>query len=248
MRPSKARDGLALCLGVVLLCSLVQAVGAAKGDVLIFPGLGEILRALWDMLGDAKTWKMIGVTMRHVVTAMLISSAGGVMLGLAMGLSRFVRQMMKPVMALLRTIPMIVLIVVVMVLTSYDRVPVVASVLVLIPMIAEATSEGCQHIDRELLDVYRINSGLNLRVLWRVHLPLMSGYLSQAWVNAAGMAVKLAVSAEYLVQTKNSLGKVINSEFYFGDFQDVYAYALIMILLVLLLSELPLALIRRLQK
>ena len=146
MRPSKARDGLALCLGVVLLCSLVQAVGAAKGDVLIFPGLGEILRALWDMLGDAKTWKMIGVTMRHVVTAMLISAAGGVMLGLAMGLSRFVRQMMKPVMALLRTIPMIVLIVVVMVLTSYDRVPVVASVLVLIPMIAEATSEGCQRI------------------------------------------------------------------------------------------------------
>ena len=58
------------------------------------------------------------------------------------------------------------------------------------------------------------------------------------------MGVKLVVSTEYLVQTKNSLGKAINTSIYFNEYQDIYAYALIMILLVVLISELPLWLIK----
>ena len=57
--------------------------------------------------------------------------------------------------------------------------------------------------------------------------------------NAVGMGVKLAVSTEYLVQTKNSLGKAVYSSAYFNEYQDIYAYALVMILLVLAVSEGP---------
>lgn len=248
MRLSKARDALALCLGVVLIGCLLQAAGTAKGDVLVFPGVGEIMKAFVRLLTEQQTWRMIGTTMGHVVVSMLVATAAGVALGVAQGLCRFLRMLLSPLMALLRAIPMIVLIVVVMVLTSYDRVPVIASTLILVPMISEAACEGCQRIDRELIDVYRMNSALNLRVLFRVYLPLMAGYLRQGWINAVGMAVKLAVSTEYLVQTRNSLGKAIHQSAYFFDYQDIYAYALIMILLVLLLSEGPMALLSLLSR
>ena len=58
------------------------------------------------------------------------------------------------------------------------------------------------------------------------------------------MGLKVVVSAEYLVQAKQSLGKAVYSSSYFLDYAEIYAYALIMILLVLLLTELPVALIR----
>lgn len=244
MRPSKGRDTLAFCLGVVLIGCLIQAAGAMKGDVLVFPGVGDILRAFLRLLGEGQTWRMLGTTLTHVLISMAVSTAIGVMLGVAMGLNSFMRWLMQPLMALLRAMPMIVLIVIVMVMTKYERVPVIASTLILVPMIAEAACEGCRRIDRELLDVYRMNSGLSLTVLRHVHLPLMAGYLRQGWVNAAGMAVKLAVSTEYLVQTKNSLGKAVHQSAYFFEYEEIYAYALIMILLVLLVSELPLALMR----
>lgn len=248
MRPSKVRDALAICLGVVLIGCLLQTAGTAKGDVLVFPGVGEIMKAFVRLLTEQQTWRMIGTTMGHVVVSMLVATAAGVALGVAQGLCRFLRMLLSPLMALLRAIPMIVLIVVVMVLTSYDRVPVIASTLILVPMISEAACEGCQRIDRELIDVYRMNSALNLRVLFWVYLPLMAGYLRQGWINAVGMAVKLAVSTEYLVQTRNSLGKAIHQSAYFFDYQDIYAYALIMILLVLLLSEGPMALLSLLSR
>ena len=109
----------------------------------------------------------------------------------------------------------------------------------LIPLISEATAEGLRRIEPEMIDVYRMNSGFNGRVLFRVYLPLMAGYLKQAYVNAVGMGIKLAVTTEYLVQARDSLGKAVYSSAYFNEYAEIYAYALIMILLAVTVSTLP---------
>ncbi len=153
MKPNKARDSAAFCLGIVLLGCLIQAAGYLKGDALVFPGVGEILRAFFRLLGTAETWGKIGTTVLHLTASVAIAAVLGTALGMAMGMNAFVRNLLRPTMILLRSLPMIVLTVIVMVLMNYSRVPVTASVLVLTPLIAEAASEGCRRIDRELIDV-----------------------------------------------------------------------------------------------
>jgi len=238
-RNKKLKDTLAFCLGILLVGGLIQAAGWLKGDRLVFPDLGEILRTLIRLLGEEMTWRRIGTTLIHVAEALAASAVIGTLLGIAQGRSRFVRMLLKPLMVLLRTIPMIVLTVIVMVLTRYDRVPLIASALMLIPMISEATCEGLLRIEPELVDVYRMNSGFTPRVLLQVYLPLMAGYLKQAYINAVGMGTKLAVTTEYLVQARDTLGKAVYSSAYFNEYAEIYAYALIMILLALIVSAVP---------
>ncbi len=241
MGRSKRKEALTFCLGIILIGCLLQAASWMKNDRLVFPDVLEILRAFFDLLGRGATWQKIGVTLLHLLRALLISTVLGVLIGLAEGLSDFVRTLLRPMMIMLRSMPMIVTVVIIMVMMPYERVPVVATTLVLVPLISEAACEGCRRIDPELTDVYRMNSPFSLRVLFSVYLPLMGGYLKQAYINAVGMGVKLVVSTEYLVQTRNSLGKAIYSSSYFNEYQEIYAYALVMILLVLSVSELPLA-------
>lgn len=243
MGKSKAYDALVFCLGILLIGCLIQAAGWMKNDRLVFPGVPEILKAFFSLLTQEQTYQKILVTLRHLVQVMVFSTLIGVPLGLMEGMNRFARGLMQPLMILLRSMPMIVLVVVVMVLARYERVPLIASTLFLIPLISEAAYEGCQRIEPEWIDVYRLNSGFTPRILFSVYLPLMAGYLKQAYISAVGMGLKLVVSTEYLVQTRNSLGKAINSSSYFNEYQDIYAYALLMILMVLLLSELPLKLL-----
>ena len=233
------RELLAFVFGILLVGALIQAAGWLKGDALVFPGVDVILRAFFRLLLTGRTWLLIGTSLWHLLLSMAVSSAAGLLLGMAEGLSDFARAMLRPLMNLLRSIPMIVLVVIIMVLMPYPRVPVAASSLILIPIISEAVCEGCRGIEPELIDVYRLNSGLNGRILLQVYLPLMAGYLRQAWVNAAGMGLRLAISTEYMVQTRNSLGKAVYSSSYFNEYQDIYAYALIMILLVLAIGGLP---------
>ena len=239
MWQNKLKDTLTFCLGIVLIGVVIQAAGAMKGDALVFPGVGEIMRAFLRLITAEKTYALIWTTMKHLIAAMAVSAVIGVALGMAMGMLPFLRKLLQPMMILLRSLPMVILIVIIMVMADYAHVPVLASSIVLVPMIAEAACEGCVRIDKEFIDVYRMNANFNVRVLFQVYLPLMAGYLRQAWVNAAGMGVKLAVSTEYLVQTKNSLGKAVHTSGYFNEYQDIYAYALVMILLVLVVSEGP---------
>lgn len=89
-----------------------------------------------------------------------------------------------------------------------------------------------------------MNSDLTPRVVFQVYLPLMAGYLKQACVNAVGMGIKLVVTTEYLVQTRDSLGKAVYSSSYFNEYENIYAYALVMILLALAISGIPAALLR----
>ncbi len=239
MERNKRYDTLAFCLGILLVGALIQIAGWLKNDRLVFPDVGEILAAFVRLLGSGKVWRQIGTTLLHLAEALAVSAAIGTALGLIQGRSRFVRTLLKPLMILLRSVPMIVMTVIIMVLTKYEKVPLAATSLMLIPLISEATCEGFLRIDPELVDVYRMNSGFTPRVLFRVYLPLMAGYLRQAYVNAVGMGIKLAVTTEYLVQARDSLGKAVYSSAYFNNYDEIYAYALVMILLALLVSELP---------
>ena len=235
----KLQKLLVSCCGILLIAFLIQVAGWLKGDTLVFPGVAEIIRAFFRLLGSGHTWNLIGTTLWHLFLSMAVSVVVGLGIGLAEGLSDFVRTLLRPLMTLLRSIPVLVLIVVLMVLMPYSRVPVAASSLILIPLISEAACEGCRRIEPELIDVYRLNSSFSPQILFSVYLPLMAGYLRQAWVNAVGMGLRLAISAEYLVQTRNSLGKAIYSSGYFNEYQDIYAYALIMVLLILAVSWIP---------
>ena len=248
MGRNKARESLAFVLGIILIGCLIQAAGLIKNDRLVFPDVIEILRAFLRLITTPHTYVLIWTTLRHLLISLAVSTLIGVPVGLAQGFSDFVRTLFKPLMVMLRSIPMVVLVVIIMVLTKYERVPVIGTSLILIPIISEAACEGCRRIDPELIDVYRLNSGFNLRVLFSVYLPMMAGYLKQAYISSVGMGVKLVVSTEYLVQTRNSLGKAVNSSVYFNEYEDIYAYALIMILLVVLVGELPILLNRQAEK
>ncbi len=238
-RNKKRYDTLAFCLGILLVGLLIQTAGWLKGDRVVFPDVGEILASFVRLLGTGKIWRQIGTTLLHLLEAVAVSSVIGTALGLIQGRSPFVRTLLRPLMILLRSIPMIVMTVIIMVLTKYENVPLIATSLMLVPLISEATCEGFLRIEPEMIDVYRMNSGFTPRVLFQVYLPLMAGYLKQAYVNAVGMGIKLAVTTEYLVQAKDSLGKAVYSSSYFVEYAEVYAYALIMILLAVLVSEVP---------
>jgi len=240
MEPNKKKyQWPAFCLGILLVGVLIQAAGWLKGDRLVFPDVGGILKAFFRLLGAGSTWRQIGTTLVHLAEALAVSSVAGTVLGLAQGRSEFLHTLLRPLMAMLRSIPMIVMTVIIMVLFRYEQVPLVASSLMLVPLISEATCEGVRRIDPELVDVYRMNSGFNARVLFQVYLPLMAGYLKQAYVSAVGMGIKLVVTTEYLVQARDSLGKAVYSSAYFVEYAEIYAYALIMILLAVAVSELP---------
>ena len=244
LKNKKAQESTGFLMGIVLILALIEAGSALKGDRLVFPTTGEIGRAFIQLITSGSTWTRIETTLLHVIEALLMSVIIGTSLGIAEGMFPFLHALLRPLMAMLRSLPMIVMVIIIMIIAPYSMVPVLTAGMVLIPIISEAGYEGVIRMDPELIDVYRMNSGLNMTILVKVYLPMMSGYMKQAFINAAGMGLKVIVTSEYLVQTRDSLGKTIYTAHYFNEYPEIYAYAIIMIGLVILLTGLPRVLIR----
>ena len=185
-RNKKKTDTLAFCLGILLVGALIQTAGWLKNDRLVFPDVGEILAAFIRLLGTGKVWKQIGTTLLHLLEALALSSVIGTALGLVQGRSPFVRTLLRPLMILLRSIPMIVMTVIIMVLAKYEKVPLIATSLMLIPLISEATCEGFLRIEPEMIDVYRMNSGFSAAPGALPGLPAPDGRLSETGLRERG--------------------------------------------------------------
>ena len=76
-RNKKGLNTLAFCLGILLAGVLIQTAGWLKGDRLVFPDVGEILRTFVRMLGEERTWRQIGRRCVHLVEALAVSTVIG---------------------------------------------------------------------------------------------------------------------------------------------------------------------------
>ncbi len=239
-RSKKFLDTICFALGIVLIALIIQLMQWAKGDTVVFPGCGDIIRALISLLSAGSTYEHLSRTMIDFLIGVSIGGVLGLLLGFFGGLSKVFRALIKPLMITLRSLPTIVLIVILMVIAKYVHVPVLASAIVIIPFIYEATATGIETLDKSYLDVYRLESSLSLRVIFFVHIPLISGYLRQAFSNAIGMGIKICVISEYIAGVNNTVGKDIMNSRIQIEFANLYAYAIIMVFLVLAVEAVPL--------
>ncbi len=235
----KKSSTVSLCLGILFIAVLLQLLSFIKGSSLVFPDILSILKTFFKLLLLPSTWLYILTTLKHLLTALLVSALAAFPLGLLEGRFLKVQKFLAPLMTFLRSVPMIVLIVIIMVLVNYDFVPYITAALVLVPVISEAICEGIKSIDPELIDVYRLNSSFTPQIFMSVYLPLISGYVKQAFTVAAGLGIRIIVTAEYFVQCRNSLGKAVYQSSYFNEFEEIYAWALIMVFLILLVNTIP---------
>ncbi len=236
----KVIEYLSFVFGIILVCFLIQVLSWIKNDIVVFPSIIEVFSAFFKLLGDGNTYLYILYTLFALILAILISTILGLTLGVLAGVNKVVEQVLKPFMILFRSIPMIVLIVIIYLLVDNIIIPYITSILILTPIIYEAEKEGIKAIDRTYIDVYRLQSKFNLRVVFRVYLPMTSSYLKQAFSNMIGLGFKIIITVGYIAGVRNSFGLDLSMARQALEFDKLYAYALLFILIISIFELIPL--------
>ncbi len=242
-KPDKRlKDAVCFAFGIVLIALIIQLLRWLKGDALVFPGVVEIGKAFITLLLQKATYQHLFRTLLDFVCGVLAGSFFGIALGFLGGFSKIIRSLLKPVMIALRSIPTIVMIVIIMTLAKYAHVPIITCAIAIVPLLYEATATGIESLDRSYIDVYRLESSISLSVIMRVHVPLISSFLRQALSNAIGIGIKICVICEYIVGVNGTIGKDIMNSRIQIEFANLYAYGVILIFLVLAVEAIPLLL------
>ncbi|MCR3906674.1 MAG: ABC transporter permease subunit [Tenericutes bacterium] len=203
---------------------------------LLLPSPYQVLIAIKDILTNDKEISIIGISLLRLLISIVLSSLLGITLGVLSGLNKNIEMVFKPHVTLLKTIPILSIIVILLILFGYTYAPYIITFLMLFPLFYQASNEGVKSIDKELIDVYHLekhNIYLGIKYLY---LPMIKPYLFLAFFQSFGLGLKVLVMAEYLSQTKNSIGNALYIAKVNLEYDFVFAWSVILILITLIVE------------
>lgn len=230
-------------IGVILIALAFQIVAWIQNNEYLFPNLGDILSSFFAELGETKTWIGIINTIKNVILTLLFSFIIGLLLAVLAYKVDIMYNILKPIMMLFRFIPIVIIIDILFYIfyKNHTAILYVSVSTFLIPMIYEAIYQGINGIDKSYIDVYRLHSSFNLKVLFRVYLPLTVGACKSAFLNAIGMGIKICLSVEFLCSFRSTLGYMIKQEIVnYDTYSRLYGYLILLIIMSIVLELIPL--------
>ncbi len=206
---------------------------------LVFPNPNDVIKETFILLGMKKTYLVIFFSFKRLFISLLFSFFIGIILGITAGLNKYVNYFLRPIITIFRTIPLASVILLIMMIFGITKSPFFVISLMIIPVVYEAFYNGIINIDKEINDVWRLDTSLNILVVRRVLLPTIVPFAKTAYIQSIGLGIKVLVMSEFIAQTKNSVGKELVSASNNIMYTTVLAWTIILITIVLIIEIIP---------
>ena len=226
-------------LGVWQLCALlVDRSMGGRGNELLLPYPATVLAALTHLAGTGEFWESVLLSLLRVLAGLVVGAGLG---GLAAALtcaSAWADRLLSPAIRVVRAAPVASFILLVLLWTGRDRVPVVIVALMVLPVVWDSLSQGIRATDAQWLELARAYRFSRWKTVRLIYLPGLRPHLSAALTTATGLAWKSGVAAEVLCLPSTALGTEIYQTKYYLEIPELFAWTGVAVALSLLLEHL----------
>lgn len=232
------RNSLFYFLGIVIIFLAWHISSLLIDNAIILPTIEQTFSALFNILVQERTYSIIISTFGKLFVAVIISLLISVILVILSAVSSKFENLIKPLITLLKTIPVAAIIILLLIVVGNANSPYIVTLLVILPLMYESILMGVKTVDQNVINAIKIESKINLRVMLKIHLPLSMPYILTAIIQSLGLGLKVMVMAEFLAQPNNSIGKEILFYKEMLEIPYVFAWTLILILFILVVDYL----------
>ena len=229
----------------MLVWLLVWQLGALLlNESLLLPTPVGVIRRLFVLMGTADYWQRVLFTQWRIFAGLLFGMAAGVILGRLSVSLKAVKQLLAPLMYVIKAIPVASFIILAVVWLDEESLGTFISFLICLPVFYVNTVSGIESADPKLLEMTRMYRVGIRRKVQAVYLPALMPYLSAALDVAVGLAFKSGTAAEVIAIPGGSIGeKLYRAKIYF-ETGDMLAWTITIVLMSALTSWLLRLIIR----
>jgi NitT/TauT family transport system permease protein len=206
MKISITRSRLFSLLSVFLILSAWKILSISLGSAVLLPPPEIVVRDLFLILIDAEFIITVSYTFFRYLTGFLLALAASLVLGILSGLSDYFYAMIRPLLVIFRSIPVISFILLSLIWFTNSSVPVFISFITMFPIICMNIIDGIRQIDRryfELASVFRIG---RIQQLKDVIIPAIAPFLFSGIATATGFGWRAVIIGEVLSQPEFGIG------------------------------------------
>lgn len=210
---------------------LVWQMGALYVDNhIILVGPWDTVLALGRLIPDGNFWRSVLSSFGKISLGFLSALGAGVVLGSLGYKLAFLRDLLEPVMVLLKSVPVASFVILALIWVGSANLSVLIAFIVVLPMIYVNTLAGLKSTDSKLLEmakVFRMSVGKKARY---IYLPALLPYLKSGCRIALGMSWKSGVAAEVIGVPDHSVGEKLYMAKIYLNTADVLAWTFVIIL------------------
>lgn len=225
------KKAILISSSLILLFLIRTFIYQVVGNPLLFPSSKAVILALVDILTRKESLNIILNSFFRLLISIGASTLLALVLGFISGFRKGFATFISPYITILRTIPVLSIIVILLILVGFTYTPFIITFLIVFPVIYQGVFEGIKQMDSELIDVYRLEKKNFIIALRLVYFPLMKKYLLLAFLQSFGLGIKVLVMAEFLGQSRNSIGNAIYLAKVNLEYQFVFAWTILLIVL-----------------
>jgi NitT/TauT family transport system permease protein len=163
--------------------------------------------------------------------AFSLSALLGLGLGLPAGLSPVFRGIIAPPLALIRSTPVLAIILLLLFWFREEGVPIVSAVLMAFPVLLSSVSEGVRSADPALLEMAAVFKMRKRDALRAIRLPSLLPFFISGTNGALGLVWKVVVAGEVLSLPSRAIGTGLHDARIYLDIPKAMAWTVSAILL-----------------
>ena len=202
----------------------------------ILPGVGQTFGSLFKLLQEGHTYYILGHTLIRLLLVVSFCFVLGILLAVFSNISIKFKLFLKPVVALLKTLPLMVIIILLLFMLEDNAYYYIVG-LVIFPIIYEGVLNGLETIDKNMLEEVKMLSNTNMLVIKDIYLPLTFPHILTSLLQSFGLGLKVLVMAEFISNASPSIGnEIIYYKNDLGEMSYVYAWSIILVLFVLIID------------
>lgn len=237
MSQRKLKKKLAYSVSLIMILLFwILISGIVKSD-LVFPSPFLVFQRFVKLFDSAIFWQNFFATFVRILIAFLISTAVGCLLGFLCGFSDFINDLFQIPLQILRTTPVITVILIVIFWFTSNVVPVFICVLMTLPIMITSVATGFKQNDKDLENLAYASGLKKNQYYFYIKFPISIPYIVNGALQTFGLSWKVILASEVLCIPKRSVGNLLQKAQMNLETADLFAITIFVVLVSFILEK-----------
>lgn len=218
-------------LSIFFFLIIWEGVALYIDNSLLFPRVSEIFLSLKNLVASGDFILILWNTLSRFFISIVFSLILAIIFSVASYRYEVIGFLLFPFIIFLRAVPTIAIIIVVLIWSSVERVPIVVGMLILFPILYESILGGIKNVDKNLLKMSKVFKVPTKRVVRDIYIPSIYYSISSNIPSYMGLTFKVIIAGEVLSQESLSIGGEIFINKIYLESSNIFAWIIVVIVL-----------------
>jgi len=232
-------------ISCIILLILWEIVAIKINNEIYLPRIEKIVVSMGEIFKEVDFFRNIFSSLFRSIISFTAAMFLAVILGVLSLLYPLFKNFLKPINAIGKTIPTMVLVVLALVWFDKENTPFIVGFAIVFPILYEGVLNSLKKVDKNLVEMCQIYKVSTKEKIKKIYIPVIKFYVTGILMSTFSLAFKVVIAGEVHGQPKFGMGSAIQIEKVNFNTTGIFAWIIIIALLSILFDKMNKLLVKR---